>query len=526
MIWPVALLVLVAAAVPAAASARTLCAGGAHCLWNLRGAIAAARPGDTVRLAPGDYHGGIHIDKSIRLLGASVSKTTISGGGPVITIGRFMGAHPPQVSIAKLVISGGHTHGNGVEALGGGIYIPPAKGYRPGARVTLEAVVVDGNQAKPIRTRGPGPGEAKGWPACPGGPCPFAIAAGGGIDSWGSLTVENSEVDRNAVAGPASDADGGGIASNLGTLRILDTEIAGNRAEATMPKARFAEGGGVFVTSGKVVIRGSNLEGNHAILRSKLPALAGKKPIEMNANSGGLHVGDGVPTTIARTVISESKVEADDPRGEPAAFDAAMLMGDAPLQMQNVRIEGSHVIEVAADSKVAGPSGSALEVDGGGTIVGLSLTSNSSEVQTASGLAQVTGALAILNFNEDAKPTFVSRSQIRFNRAVATSGSSAIARGAGIVNDSLLVLEKVDISQNHLRAVAPRGAAQGGGIWSGPDISGPPDRLTLRGATVAGNTATGGAGAEVLGGGLFSRSKLKLVSSTIEGNAPDDCDGC
>ena len=360
MIWLVASLALAVALVPAAgASARTLCAGGPHCPRNLRGAIAAARPGDTVRLAPGDYHGGLHIDKSISLLGASVSKTTISGGGPVITIGRFMGTHPPKVTVAKLVISGGHTHGNGIEALGGGIYIPPAKDYRPGARVTLEGVVVEGNQAKPTRTGGPGPGQAKEWPACPGGPCPFAIAAGGGIDSWGSLTVIDSEIDRNTVAGPASDADGGGIAGNLGELRIFGTEIAGNRAEATAPKARFAEGGGVFVTSGKVVIRGSNLEGNHAVLRSKLPASAGGKPIEMNANSGGLHIGDGVPTTIARTVISESKVVASDPRGEPLAFDAAMLMGDAPLQMRNVRIEGSHLIALAADSKVAGPSGSA-----------------------------------------------------------------------------------------------------------------------------------------------------------------------
>lgn len=246
----------------------------------------------------------------------------------------------------------------------------------------------------------------------------------------------------------------------------------------------------------------------------------------MNANSGGLHIGDGVPTTIARTVISESKVVASDPRGEPLAFDAAMLMGAAPLQMRNVRIEGSHLIALAADSKVAGPSGSALEVDGGGTIIGLSLTSNSSEVQSVSGTAQAVGALAILNFNQDAKPTFISRSQIRFNRAVATSATSAVARGAGIVNDSLLVLEGVEVSQNHLRAAAPRGSAQGGGIWSGADISGPPVRLTLRHSTVAENTATGATGVEVLAGGLYSSSKLQLVGSTIEGNSPDDCRGC
>src|SRR5690242_9818699 len=79
----------------ASASARTLCAGGPHCARGLRGALAAARDGDTVKLAPGHYHGGLHIDKSIRLVGDEISTTTISGGGPVVTIGRFLGAHPP-----------------------------------------------------------------------------------------------------------------------------------------------------------------------------------------------------------------------------------------------------------------------------------------------------------------------------------------------------------------------------------------------------------------------------------------------
>lgn len=511
----------------ASASARTLCAGGNHCARGLRGAIAAARAGDTVRLAPGHYHGGIHIEKSIRLLGAGVSTTTISGGGPVITIGRFLGAHPPRVEVAKLVISGGRTHGNGIEALGGGVYIPPAKGFHPGATVTLRGVAIEGNRAEPTKTGGPNRGQVKEWPRCPGGPCPFAIGAGGGIDSFGSLTIRASEVDRNFAGGQASDAVGGGIASNLGALRIFGTEIAGNHAEATMPKSRFAEGGGVFVSSGSVLIRGSNLEGNRAILHSKLPARAGKVPIEMNANSGGLHAGDGVPVTIADTDITESKVEANDPRGEPLAFDAAMLAGDAPLKMDDVEIGANSLIAVAADSKVAGPSGGALEVDGGGVIEGLLLDSNSSEVSSTSGTAQGVGALGVLNFNEDAKPTVVRDSTIKGNRVVVMSDAgSALARGAGIVNDSLLVLEDVEVSGNRGRAVGVISTSQGGGIWNGSAISGPPVRLTLRHAGVAKNRVTVASGGEASGGGIYSESPLALFGSRLEANAPEDCSGC
>jgi hypothetical protein len=518
-------LVLLLAIGTATASARTVCAGGPHCPRSLPQAVAAAHPGDTIKLAAGTYHGGIHIEKSIRLIGARPSKTKISGGGPVITVGRFMGTHPPRVTIEKLTIENGRTHGTGIEALGGGVYIPPAKGYKPGARVTMSEVSVVDNVAKPTRSGGPLPGQAKEWPACPGGPCRFAIAAGGGVDSWGSLTIIRSAVDHNLVGGHASDADGGGIASNLGALRIEASEIDGNRAVATWSKSRFAEGGGVFVNSGSLSISRSTISKNIAELKSKLGGFAGKTPVEMNANSGGVHVGDGVPTTISFTSISENTVEATDPAAAPSGFDSAMLMGDAPLSLNGVVFTGNHAVTSAAGTE-GGPSGTALEVDGGGKLVNVDLEGNTSRVTAVHGSAAVGAALAIFNFNKDARPTTIRSSTITGNQSSATSATGiAEVFGAGILNDSLLTLEGVQVSANHALANGTSGFARGGGIWNGHDISGPPVKLTVAGSTVTENTVSGDAGIKQVGGGIFSSAPLSITSSNLSANTPEDCSG-
>ena len=67
----------------------------------------------------------------------------------------------------------------------------------------------------------------------------------------------------------------------------------------------------------------------------------------MNANSGGIHVGDGIPTLIANTDdLGQLRLRVD-PQGEPLAFDSAMLVGDSPLTMRATVITGNHVSETS-----------------------------------------------------------------------------------------------------------------------------------------------------------------------------------
>jgi len=238
-------------AVPSLAVAAGLCVGGPGCYPTLQAAVDAAHDGDTIRVAPGTYAGGVTIDASVRLAGAGPRATIISGGGPVLTIGVVGASSEPAVSIDGVTITGGVSRSSplaplgpeGVIALGGGIEVPPNADFSGGAAVTISNSVITGNRVAPAATAPLGP-------ACPGGPCPFALAGGGGIDTWGDLTLTNTSISNNLVGTPsglstlASDANGGGVLSHLGAVTISHSKVSGN-AVGSSP---------TFVPTGTVMI--------------------------------------------------------------------------------------------------------------------------------------------------------------------------------------------------------------------------------------------------------------------------------
>jgi len=82
------------------------------------------------------------------------------------------------------------------------------------------------------------------------------------------------------------------------------------------------------------------------------------------------------------------------------------------------------------------------------------------------------------------------------------------------------------VSGNFGTATGSAGTAQGGGIWDGVDLSGPPVQLTLVGTAVTRNSVTGSPGVTVQGGGLFTALPVTLTDSLIARNIPDQCFGC
>ena len=91
-----------------------------------------------------------------------------------------------------------------------GIAIPPNDDFTGGATVTVRNSLISGNLVAPTDTVPIGP-------TCPNGNhCPFALAAGGGVDSWGPVTLVDTTVRNNRVGSAsglstlASDADGDG----------------------------------------------------------------------------------------------------------------------------------------------------------------------------------------------------------------------------------------------------------------------------------------------------------------------------
>jgi hypothetical protein len=147
--------------------------------------------------------------------------------------------------------------------------------------------------------------------------------------------------------------------------------------------------------------------------------------------------------------------------------------------------------------------------------------------RAVNGQAGVNGALAILNFNNDARLVSVSDSVVAGNRALAsTTTGDATVQGAGIFNDSLLALRRVVVRDNTGRADGPSGRAEGGGIWNADELSGPPVELALDHVLITHNALTGSSGIAIHGGGLFTAFPVAQTATVIARNAPDQCSGC
>lgn len=528
-----ALLATMAVAAPVSAGSATLevCASG--CPYTELGpALAAARNGDTVRVAAGTYAGGVAIQTSISLLGAGAGKTIISGGGPVITIGTFGAKSQPTVVLAGLTVTGGMTTSSPISgawvgadnviALGGGIEILPTADYfQGGGTVTIRDSAITGNQVAPTSTQPFGP-------PCPGGPCSFAWAKGGGIDNWGSLTLVRTTVSHNVAAGVASDANGGGISTwHGGSLTLDHSRITDNDAIASAPDGRYAEGGGIFADDGtKVSITDSVVSRNRASLTSTQPFDVGDgNTLDMNANGGGIHHGDGGSLTVVRSVFHANRVSVDDPNGEPYAFDSAIHPGSGPLAISDSLITDNVLSAIVGSSADVGPSGSALDINGPATISGTRITGNTTSVVSATGFALASGA--VFGGNTTNRPALISDSVISANTTTSeSSASGGLVLGAGVLNEASLTLRNVTVRDNVGTVHAPTGFALGGGIWNGHLFDDVAVQLTVRDSVVTGNAVYGDSGVTVQGGGLFTDRAVTLRGTSITGNLPDDCVGC
>ena len=520
----------------ASALAASRCVGhGAGCQRTLQAALDASHDGDTIKISAGTFAGGVTITKSVSVVGAGAGATTIKGGGPVVTVGEAGDATPPTVKLAGVKITGGRV-GDGVFATAGGgidVRVGGADFDAPGATLTIKDAVISGNRAAPTETLLPqSPEQEEDWPHCPGGFCAFAGGSGAGIQNLGNLTLIRTTVSDNVAGGPvASDAAGAGIWSSLGTLTIEHSALVRNRVAVGDPNGRFAEGGAMLVEdgSGPVVIRDTLIGNNRAELSNHLPPVVDDEPLELEVHAAGVLIANDIPTTIERSVFAGNDVSAKDPVGEPLAFDSALHVLDSPVTMRDVLIAGNTVTSDTLSTEHVGPAGSAVELGGGGTLKRVHILGNTVTVKTSEGLASATNGLATYDNFEESSPDLatVEDSVIAGNTAVARSqrGDAQII-GAGVLNNSLLTLRDTAVSHNSGRAVGAGGFAQGGGIWNGVLLTGPPVELTLDRSLVTGNSLTASPGIERSGGGVFTTEPIVRNRTLIAGNSPDQCFGC
>jgi hypothetical protein len=486
--------------------AAPLCVGAGHgCYPTIQAAIDAGQDGDIIHVGPGTFAGGLMIAKSIDVIGSGAGTTTISGGGPVVTIGLAGTATNPSVRLTGLTITGG-LNTSAPSALGGGIAV------LAGANLTLSDSAVSGNRVAPasnVPSSGP----------C-GSLCPFALASGAGIDNAGTTTLNGVAVTGNIAGGPiTSDADGGGIMNERGaTLVVRNSLVAGNAARAVLPYGRFAEAGGIFSRKGSsLTVMESSVTGNTAELSTAFSSAV------TGAQTGGIKLaGDDTTTgTIRDSHIDGNSVVATSTGGELFAF-AGGIDDDGSLVLVGSTVNDNRVD--ASSNRNMFVDGGGLEIEGSATIAGTRVAGNSVTAHASEGIASAQGGGV---FAAGDSPVSVRDSFVGDNTAQSTAtAGTAVVQGGGISNASGLDVRDSTIRGNSGRAAGPSGTAQGGGIWNGDLDYGLPVELALRNVVVSNNTLTGSPALPLQGGGLFTAFPVTLKDSVLGGNIPDQCFGC
>jgi len=514
------------AAAPSAFAASSCVGPGPGCFSTLQAAIDAADDDDTIHIAAGTFAGGVAIEKSVRLEGAGAGLTIIRGGDSVLTIGAYGAATEPTVSVDGVTITGGIARSSpestpfvgeeGVFALGGGVEIPPNADFSGGANVTISNSLITGNRVAPTHTLPFGP-------PCPDGPCPFALAAGGGIDSWGTLTLANTTVSDNLVgsasglSSDASDAEGGGIMNWLGTLTISNSVVSCNQVSATAPNGRGADSGGISLANGgRLTMNNSSVTNNSVVLAASLPAT-----VDVGAHAGGIHIGGGASGTIRNTTISGNTVSVTNTVGDANAFSGG-IHTDVDFELSNDVITNNSVSAATLPGSSGNAAGDSGAGEMGGTINSTTFTGNTVTVSSAAGTANAGGGAVIFAGS-------MTDSVVSGNHVSASSPSGAVfVKGGGLIaGDGGVTMRNTTVSGNTGDATGLSGSAQGGGIFDAAVPNGPPGgSLTLTRSSVSRNALSGSSGIALQGGGVFVTNPVKLVNSVIAQNTPDQCFGC
>ena len=369
-----------------------------------------------------------------------ISGLTITGGATVNSEdGGGIRNPDSDLELTESLIAGNRSAGEG-----GGIYSEDGK-------VTLNETVVSDN---------------------------FGDNRGGGIFSEEETVIINSSSVRNNLTG--SSGDGAGIYSRNGDVLLNDSDVSDNTT------GNFGDGGGIYTTSGSVTLIESDVSNN----------VTG----DSSGRGGGIYTSSG-DITLASSSVNNNLTGS-------AASGGGIYTNSGDVMLDSSRISGN----TTGDSG----SGGGIYVESGSVVVNDSAITNNSTGDRASGggiynfrgSVVLTGSVVGNNSvgeNSDGGGIFTS-----FTTATVTLTESTIANnstgnsgdGGGIyVRNADVTITRSTISSN-------RSGERGGGVYASSGD------LVFVNSTVSGNAASDD------GGGIYGlgSDSILIVSSTITNN--------
>ena len=452
---------------------------------NLQNKINNAAPGSTLQIK-GTCKGQFTVAKSLKLVGDPTA--TIDGNQG----GRTLDITGPNVLLSHLVITGGKATGTGtVLVLGGGI-------RAISSNLTLRHVKVTGNKVEATGNAGE-----------------HSVAAGGGIYSdAGSLKLVDSSVTGNLAHAAAGQADvyGGGIYRNL-NMSLTRSKVTGNKALGDgAGTSSLAWGGGIFDDEGHVILDSSHLDGNRARATGPAGGARGEgggiylqdgeslfavgstfNGNRANATTGGTSAvasGGGIAGFVTHGTFMKSKLTSNTVHAESTG-DASASGGGAGVQnLDTLSLVSTRVARNAVD--VVGPSSTSASGGGLDSPAG-TLEVVRSTVDRNSVLGPSLGTVAGGGINS------LSDLVVKASTISRNTGDSGLTTGGGI---SLSGTGTGSITNSTIALNKSRGSsARGGGIDTFVG-------LTVTSSTIAGNSAK-------IGGGLYKEVGTTSLQGTI-----------
>jgi len=418
---------------------------------------------------------GLVLEDDIRIVGPGDDVLTIDAGQAdrLLHVGD---------AIVEAVVSGVTLTGGRVDHFGGAVYTA--------GLLTLSDVTVGGSSV-----------------THPNG------GYGGGIYNTGTLTLTDS-----TVSGNMSTTCGGGIYNDGGTVVLTGSTVSGNSATGT-----WANGAGIYNDEGAVTLTDSTVSGNTA-------AGTGPDAASGYSRGGGIYNDSGT-VTLAGSTVSDNRATGTGANG------GGIYNDDGPLAMTNSTVSDNRTTGATSE-------GGGIVSSGRLTLTDVTLSGNSA-VLFGGGLSLRSGVVSLLRVNvtensaafgggiRNATVLTVTESEITDNTAAnsgggvyswggeltlegaAVSGNTASEEGGGIHNRSMMALDSVEISDNHVSGVD----AYGGGLFN-------QSPATLRDVTITGNSTT--ASRYSRGGGIFNGGAggvMTVTNATVSGNASHGGDG-